>query len=143
MREKPRPLGSKIFAGFDLIRSLGEGAVILAAALILLWCYHSSLSPETLRTMIFLQLILSNIGLIVADFSGGSPLQTARLLFQRSHLLMFIGILTVVTLLFLWPPLRQLFHMEILPFPLACIAMFTAFTTATLQGLWNWKVSRA
>lgn len=139
MQQRPRPLNQKLFSKTDLVRSLLQGSLILIASLILIWRFHESLSTEHLRTMIFLQLIVSNVGLVVADFTGGSPAQMASALLRPRNVLVSIGSALVISSLFWWPALRDLFHMTELSNQQYLIAAATAFVTSTIQGIWNWK----
>jgi Ca2+-transporting ATPase len=143
MTELPRPLETKIFSKSDIVRSLSQGALILAASLALIWYFYQNLSAEKLRAIIFLQVVLGNIGLIIADFTGGSPREMARVLFRSNNLKVLIGTLGLVAALFLYEPLRRLFQMDHLSMIQMTIAAAAALMTATLQGIWNWKFSSA
>jgi Ca2+-transporting ATPase len=142
MLEKPRPLKQKLFSKMDLIQSLLQGSLILIASLILIWMFNGSLSTEHLRTMIFLQLILSNVGLVVADFTGGSPSQILSVFLKPRTSLIALGSALVISSLFWWPALRGLFHMTELTNQQYFIAVATAFVTSTIQGIWNWRLTR-
>ncbi len=139
MTEKPRDVSMKLFSFQDLKRSLAQGAIILVASLILLVVgLNLKMSDEVLRTMIFLQVVLSNIGLIIADLSGGAPTRVLQLLKKPLNSAILLGISLVIVSLFLWPQLRSLFHMTSLTTRDLVLAMSTAFVTSTILGIWNW-----
>ncbi|MEZ0393212.1 MAG: cation-translocating P-type ATPase [Pseudobdellovibrionaceae bacterium] len=140
MAEKPRSLETKLFSKKDLSRSLAQGALILIVSLLLIFYFQKSLKAEELRSLVFLQLTLGNIGLIIADFTGGSPSQLKKFLLTRRHFIVLALSLMIISTLFLSPQLQILFQMATLSWNLALVAVATAFLTSTLQGIWNWKM---
>ncbi len=141
MTQKPRDVKMKIFSTHDLKRSLAQGAVILIASLMLLVVGSNlNMTGEGLRTMIFLQVVLSNIGLIIADLSGGAPTQVIQLLKKPLNSAILLGTGFVIVSLFLWPQLRSLFHMTSLSSRDLVMAALTAFITSTILGIWNWCI---
>jgi Ca2+-transporting ATPase len=139
MAEAPRSLDTKLFSRSDLIRSIAQGVLIFIASALLIWFFHRQISTESLRTMLFLQLVLSNIGLIIADFTGGAPVQIFRTLLRPRNALIVFGTSFIVSALFWWPSLARLFHMTDLSFHQYVVAIGAAFVTSTIQGIWNWK----
>ncbi len=141
MTQRPRDVSMKIFSIRDLKRSLAQGAILLIASLILLVVgFNLKMTAEAIRTMIFLQVVLSNIGLIIADLSGGAPGQVLHLLRKPLNTAILLGISIVIVSLFLWPQLRSLFHMTSLSARDLVLAVVTAFVTSTILGIWNWRM---
>lgn len=111
MSTPPRSLSQRLFSRSDLRRSLLQGSLILiAAVLVYAWTYLDSNDADKARSIAFVTLVLSNIGLITADLSGGSIRQLKSLLKRRQNLLILVGSGWVLAMGLYVRPLRELFN---------------------------------
>lgn len=139
MNEPPRPIGEKLFASKDIIRSLLQGLLLLAGSIVLMWTLiREGLPADQIRGAMFIQVALSNIGLIIADLSGGSPLQVLRLFENKLNLMITSVLIGAVTLIFWIEPARHVFKMAPPDSTSLQMAVLTSVVTSTLVGIWNW-----
>ena len=93
MTSPPRSLESRLFTFRDIVLSLLQGGLIFVTTGLV---YHVYLSPSDggikARTMAFSILVLSNLGLIFADISGGSAPELLRLLQKPINLAIAGGV---------------------------------------------------
>ncbi len=139
MIEKPRDPKEKIFSKFDLMYSLAQGSIILIASIFLIFLLKENISIGKLRSIIYLQLVLSNIGLVVANFTGGSPKEVLKVLKEPKYAGILIGAFLLLSVFFVWPSFRALFQLEFINPHQLCLATIVAFITSTAQGVWNWR----
>ena len=134
MARPPRPAGELLFGRRQLLSAAIQGLILLAAVLGLYsWMIGGGLSEETARTTAFIALVLGNLGLALADSSGGS----ARLFDRRRTTFWIIGglALLVLALCLLVPPLREILRFE-LPAPsFLAAALAIGLATAALARL--------
>ncbi|GAB3639337.1 HAD-IC family P-type ATPase [Hymenobacter arcticus] len=118
MHQPPRPLTSTFLAGAELGRSLAQGLGIAAAVLgVYYYFMQQGAALPVVRTLTFTTLVLSNIGLTLANRSfTQSVFQTLRV--PNRLLWLMLGLtLTLLLVTLLVPPAQRLFGFA--PVPLA------------------------
>jgi Ca2+-transporting ATPase len=134
MARPPRPAAELLFGPGQMLSAAIQGVALLAAVFgLYLWMIGAGLSEDVARTAAFCALVLGNLGLALADASGGS----ARLLDRRRTAFWIIGALAlfVLALCLLIPPLRAILRFEIpAPWFLAA-ALAIGLGTAALAGI--------
>ncbi|SOD93380.1 cation-translocating P-type ATPase [Spirosoma fluviale] len=109
MQQRPRPFTATFFTAGELGVSVVQGIVIAGAVLGVYWQgMNAGMSIESVRTMTFVTLVLSNIWLTLVSRSGREPVwQTMRRPNPLLWLMLSItGLLLISALLF--PPMRGL-----------------------------------
>ncbi len=139
MDRPPRPLYSKLFQPKDFTRSLGQGVLILAVSATAFWLYITMERGElAARTMAFGILILSNLGLIVADLTQGRPQAIWRLAHSRLNLVILLGFALMLGVLFFVPTVYEFLKFSPVTPMMALEITLAAFVTSTVIGIWNW-----
>jgi len=134
MTRPPRPAGELLFGRRQMLSAAVQGTMLLAAVFgLYAWMIGTGLSGEAARATVFIALVLGNLGLALADASGGS----ASLLDRRRTTFWVIGAtaLLVLALCLLVPPLREILHFETPPGPLLAAAVAIGLATAALARL--------
>jgi Ca2+-transporting ATPase len=119
MARPPRPADEPMFSGRMVTTALIQGLVVFAAVAAV-WLYASSTYPKTpagemdVRTITFVTLVLSNIGLILANLSWSETIVTT--LKERNVALWWTvgGALVFLGLMLYVPMLRHLFSFSFL-----------------------------
>jgi len=140
MDSSPRHLDSRLFTLRDLIRSFAQGSFILIVIVTVFWILVSAENsdPTRARTLTFTILILSNIGLIFADLSGGSA-RALRMLFQKtSNKLIVLSITSLLLIGIQTSQIHGLFHFKPLTWLELAIAACTALVVSATLISWNW-----
>ena len=111
MRRKPRDAKSLLFSGALLMWSLTQGAVVLAlTAGVMTVALFRGMPADELRALVFVTLVLTNIGLVFVNRSfSASPLAALR---RRNRALWLVlgAALTLLGIVLFWLPARGLFH---------------------------------
>lgn len=115
MKKPPRPVDAPLFSSRDYWRCSMEGLLILIPSLLLYWSELKTHQDENLaRTVSFLFLGCCNVGLIVADLSGGRISQFKRILKSRTNVAVIAALGAMLLALIKSPPLVKLFHFTVL-----------------------------
>jgi Ca2+-transporting ATPase len=134
MARPPRPAGELLFGRSQMLSAALQGLALLAAVFgLYVWMIGTGLSEEAARTAAFCALVLGNLGLALADASGGS----ARLFDRRRTAFWIIGALAlfVLALCLFVPPLREILRFEI-PAPwFLAFALAIGLAAAALAGI--------
>lgn len=134
MARPPRPAGELLFGRREMLSAAVQGFVLLAAVFgLYLWMIGTTMSEEMARSTAFTALVLGNLGLALADASGGK----ARLFDRRRTIFWIIGAiaLLVLALCLLVPPLREILRFEMPAPPLLAAALTIGLATAALARL--------
>jgi Ca2+-transporting ATPase len=111
MRRKPRDPQSSLFSGGLVVWSLLQGGIAFLGVGVVFWAALARGMPEDeIRALTFLSLVLTNIGLILANRSFSASLVTA---FTRPNRALWWIVGTAVALLIAavtWPPAERLFR---------------------------------
>jgi Ca2+-transporting ATPase len=117
-----------------MLSAAAQGLTLLVAVFgLYAWMIGTSVSEEAARAAVFIALVLGNLGLALADASGG----TARLFDRRRTTFWLIGAiaLLVLALCLLVPPLREILRFEMPAPPLLAAAVAIGLVTAALARL--------
>jgi Ca2+-transporting ATPase len=111
MRRTPRDAKSLLFSGALLVWSLTQGAVVLAlTAGVMTVALLRGMPADELRALVFVTLVLTNIGLVFVNRSfSASPLAALRRK-NRALWLVLGSALTLLGVVLFWLPARTLFH---------------------------------
>jgi Ca2+-transporting ATPase len=134
MSQPPRPAGELLFGRRQLLSAAVQGVALLAAVFgLYVWMIGTDISDEMARTTAFAALVLGNLGLALADASGGS----AKLFDRRRTTFWIIGAiaLLVLALCLLVPPLRVILRFEMPAAPLIAFALAIGLAAAALARL--------
>lgn len=134
MSRPPRPAGELLFGRRQMLSAAVQGLVLLAAVFgLYAWLIGSGQSEEASRATVFIALVLGNLGLALADASGGS----AGLFDRGRKTFWIIGALAllVLGLCLLFPPLREILQFELPAPPLLGAALAIGLGTAILARL--------
>jgi Ca2+-transporting ATPase len=134
MDRPPRPAGELLFGRRQMLSAAAQGLTLLVAVFgLYAWMIGTSVSEEAARAAVFIALVLGNLGLALADASGG----TARLFDRRRTTFWLIGAiaLLVLALCLLVPPLREILRFEMPAPPLLAAAVAIGLVTAALARL--------
>ncbi|MGE0526594.1 MAG: cation-translocating P-type ATPase [Bdellovibrionales bacterium] len=139
MAAPPRSLGARLFAPVDFMRSVGQGALILVSSGLSFWYYlRWGNSAEQARTIAFAILVLSNLGLIVADLTRGRPNQILRLFTSIGNSAIVICFLAILGGIFFVPAITEILKLAPVNAVMTLHAVVAAFLTSTIIGIWNW-----
>jgi Ca2+-transporting ATPase len=130
MARPPRPVGMPMFSGRMVGTALSQGFVVfLAVAAVFLWATLQKLPETDIRTLTFVTLVLSNIGLILTNLSWSETI-VATLRENNKALWWTVGgALVFLSLLLYVPFLRNLFSFSYLHWTDIAIAVVVAFAS--------------
>ena len=133
MSRPPRPAGARLFSTQMVATALVQGVVVFAAvAAVWLYATRSGMSEMDIRTLTFVALVLSNIGLILVNLSRSeSILRTIR---GRNVALRWTvgGAVGFLALMLYVPALRGLFSFSMMH----PTDLLIAFVAAFLSVIW-------
>jgi Ca2+-transporting ATPase len=111
MLQKPRPLTNTFFNLKEIIMSIIQGLVItLGLLFVYRYCVENGCTESTTRTLVFLNLIASNVFLTLSNRSFYFSILTT-LRYKNNLVLMIIGITIGITALLLFVPVFAAFFM--------------------------------
>jgi len=144
MLRPPRSLKEKLFTTNDLLRSSFQGLYIFCVTGLVFWLaliFESGSEKYisyTARTLTFSTLILSNIGLIFSDLSGGSLDEIKKLFTKLSNLVIIVLIVSVLIIGIQTSSMHDLLKLR----PLTFLEYVFVFAVASLNfsviNIWNW-----
>ncbi|MGZ3649578.1 MAG: cation-translocating P-type ATPase [Bdellovibrionota bacterium] len=136
----PRRVDEPLFSGRDFLRCCLEGVLILVPSLVLYWyemrVHHDS---DEARAVSFLFLGFSNVGLILADISGGKISQLHRFAKSRLNLVLIAFIGALLLALVEVPSAAKVFHFSILTADDVGKAVGCGLLFFSLAFIWNGK----
>ncbi|ANE49577.1 cation-translocating P-type ATPase [Flavisolibacter tropicus] len=109
MQQKPNAFPSKMFKKDELMISITQGLIITAGLFILYQSYAPQYSLETVRTILFTTLLISNIGLTYVNRSFKEPFYVTMRYRNNLAFPILILSLTFLTCIHAIPYLRLLF----------------------------------
>ena len=123
MRVKPRPPSMPLFSREVWMRGLAQGVGLLCILLAMDWGARTHLHPssDALRTLIFLVLILSNLGLILVSLSWGATRWWDALSRNATFIAMTLATMALLGAVLGIPAIRSLFAFEPLSRPLLAV----------------------
>ena len=123
MRVKPRPPSMPLFNREVWMRGLAQGVGLLCILLAMDWGARTHLHPssDALRTLIFLVLILSNLGLILVSLSWGATRWWDALSRNATFIAMTLATMALLGAVLGIPAIRSLFAFEPLSRPLLAV----------------------
>jgi Ca2+-transporting ATPase len=138
MKRPPRHVDEPLISKSDFVRCSLEGLLILIPSLLLYW--HEIKVHEDVnmaRAVSFLFLGCCNVGLIVADLTGGRFLQLSKLAKSPLHVSLLIAILGLLIILVEVPQISAVLHFKVLTADdlFRAIGLSTAFFI--VASLWN------
>jgi Ca2+-transporting ATPase len=111
MRRPPRDPDARLLSPALIGWSLTQGAVAMAAVAAVFFSALSQGLPEAeLRALVFVALVLANIGLILVNRSFGSSPWAAFGHGNRALWALLSGVAATLAVALLWPPAQQLFR---------------------------------
>jgi len=138
MKAPPRRVDERLFSGRDLLRCLLEGLLILIPSLLL---YRHEIqvhnNDDVARAVSFLFLGCCNVGLILADLTGGRLQQFAKLSRSWLNLSLLASILIFLVTLVEVPQVAQVFHFSVLTFDDLLRAFALGVGFFLVASLWN------
>ncbi len=132
MERPPRRPGAPLFDRRLIVRSLLQGTIVLAAALIVLVAGGQGIDG-TSRSMAFLTMVLGNFGLILANKSSSGMIVPGRLKPNRVLGIVAAATAAALGLAFSVPQIRSLF--EFVPLSVSQSALSLAAAGAALAGI--------
>lgn len=142
MRQPPRHLHERLFSMHNFLHSLLKGTFIFATIAILL-AHHMSIyptHPNHSRTLIFIILTMSNIGLIFADMGDGSLQQLKNIFKKISNKIIPISIALFLILVSQFELLQPLFYFELLHYDEVLFAFGFSFLIFSALHISNWYI---
>lgn len=123
MRVKPRPPSMPLFSREVWIRGLAQGVGLLCILLAMDWGARTHLHPsgDALRTLIFLALMLSNLGLILVNRSWGATRWWDAFSRNATFIAMTLATVALLGAVLGIPTIRSLFAFEPLNRPLLAL----------------------
>lgn len=115
MERPPRSLHERLFTKKDVLVSLLQGGVVLMMTTLSFWLISKedpTHQAVRARTITFVILVMSNIGLIFASLSGGSLRQLSQLFLKTSNWAVLAGVMGLLFLGIHIPGVHSLFHLE-------------------------------
>jgi Ca2+-transporting ATPase len=130
MARPPRPVGAPMFSGRMVGTALSQGFVVfLAVAAVFMWATWQQLPETDIRTLTFVTLVLSNVGLILTNLSWSETI-VATLRENNKALWWTVGgALAFLALMLYVPFLRDLFSFSFLHWTDIAIAVVVAFAS--------------
>ena len=112
MDQPPRKVGSSMFNRRALLIALFQGLAVLAAAVVVYaWAARSGLPDETVRSITFTTLVLSNLGLLLVNRSWRLPIWRTMTQRRNPAVKWILTIaLSFLVLMMAVPTLRRVFH---------------------------------
>jgi Ca2+-transporting ATPase len=123
MRVKPRPPSMPLFSREVWMRGLAQGVGLLCILLAMDWGARTHLHPssDALRTLIFLVLILSSLGLILVNRSWGATRWWDTFSRNPTFIAMTLATMALLGAVLGIPTIRSLFTFEPLNSPLLAV----------------------
>ena len=140
MRDPPRHLQSRLFTIQDMIRSLFQGLLILVVSGFVFGTILKLGGPEEFRarTLTFSILIMSNLGLIFANMSGGSFQELKRLLQRPVNVVIALGIIFSLFVGIQVPSFARVFKLSPLKVSDMLISVGASLLIFMGVSFWNW-----
>ena len=139
MLQAPRKQRSNFLSGKQLLLSMIQGLTITAGCLTMgYYLIKINMDEPSVRTFIFITLLLSNIFLTLVNRSFYySLLVTLR---YKNNLVLLINSISLVfiALFLMVPPVQQLFSLHALTWPWVLYAILTAFVSTCWVELYKW-----
>ncbi|RZA02055.1 MAG: cation-translocating P-type ATPase [Sphingobacteriaceae bacterium] len=140
MTQMPRPFTDTFFNWKELTTSIIQGLVItLGVLFIYQYAISAGQNEKVTRTMVFIVLIVANIGLTLVNRSFLFSVITT-LKYRNNLVLIIIGITTTLALLLLYvKPLTNFFEFEILTSHQLLISIGTGLVSVMWYEIVKWK----
>jgi len=141
MRRPPRDSRGPLLLPQRILWAVVQGLIVLAMlAGIFVAAARLGMAEGGLRALVFVSLVLTNMGLILINRSFKSSLLQALLRPNRSLWVLIGGVSAVLAAAVFWPPAVALFHFARLPWhDLGVAAAAGAASLVLLEGLkWLW-----
>ncbi len=143
MQRPPRNLKTRLFSGNDLLRSTLQGALLLAASLgTFIAAMKWGRSSVEARAICFSVLVLSNVGLIIADICEGKIRQTLKFFYHRTNLFILLATFFLLMMTLYFPPVQNLFLFAPVRNLDLLLTFLVAFLIFLILSLWNFSVGR-
>jgi Ca2+-transporting ATPase len=111
MRRPPRDPAGSLLVRRRVLWAVMQGAVVLGIlAVVLLGAVRQGVAEPDLRALVFMSLVLTNMGLILVNRSFSSSLAGAFLRPNRSLWILLGGAGALLATALYWPPAQELFH---------------------------------
>ncbi|MCM2324323.1 MAG: cation-translocating P-type ATPase [Oligoflexia bacterium] len=137
MHRPPRPVRGRLFAARDLLRSAFQGALILVVGLLLFrWSLHNGHTSDQSRAQVFIFMLLSNIGLILADVADGRLSRLGRAFRNPVNSAIVIGAPLLLAAILAAPHLRKAFAFEPITSLETLLSLGLAAAVSTFIGFW-------
>lgn len=112
MHRKPRAVNSTFFSLRELSMSIIQGLVITAGALgVYQYAYHHGLTEESIRSMVFIDIITANIMLTLVNRSSDKPLWVSIRLKNPLVTYMLVAVISITTLILTIPVVSEFFRL--------------------------------
>jgi Ca2+-transporting ATPase len=134
MKHPPRAPNAKLLSRRLMLWGLMQGAAATAAVVATLMIANWRAMPDDeMRALVFLSLVLANVGLIIVNRSFNRSLAAAVRPSNRALWVMLPAVALVMTVVVAWPPARDLFRLG--PLYIDDIALCLAMVGAMVVGL--------
>ena len=111
MQRPPRDPKSPLVIRKRVLWAVIQGLIVLGMlAIILMIAMHMQLTETDNRTLLFTSLVMMNMGLILINRSFSASIFNAILKPNRSLWVLLSSVSTILVIVVIWTPARQLFH---------------------------------
>ena len=141
MQRPPRDPASPLLLPTRIIWAVLQGLIVLTIlAGVLISAAHLGMPESDLRALIFISLVLMNMGLILVNRSFKASLIRAFLSPNRSLWILFGSVITLLATAVFWPPAQLLFHFGRLHWDdlsvCAVAGFFSLLLLETIKSIW-------
>ena len=138
MRRPPRPPDARLLTRRGALAAVAQGAVVLAVVLFAVFLGEYRGMPEgEARALAFVTLVLSNVGLILANLSSGMGVGGTRTGRNVPLLVLLAAVAVLLAAALTWPPARDLLRLG--PLHVDDLAICAGVSAAALAGLFAVK----
>ena len=137
MQRPPRNPKSPLVLRKRVIWAVAQGLIVLSVlAIILIGAARKNLPEADMRTLVFVTLVLLNMGLILVNRSFSASLIKAILKPNHSLWILLSSVMTILTIAVFWHPARLLFHFGTFNWQLFMISIIASiFTLIILEAV--------
>lgn len=138
MKKPARSLKERLFSFSDLIRSFMQGLLIFTiVALFYTYLLKNGYSANLSRTVVFVILTMSNIGLILADLTVGSWIQLKKIVQKKMIIILVLALIAFLLFFISNTHFQKIFAFsEIRAFDLASALVIALFIFTSIF-VWN------
>ncbi len=138
MTNPPRAVNSRMFKGWDILRSILQGGLIMMVAMSVYYIQSDSEDSENkARTLTYLMLVWGNIALIFADLGMGNAQSIKFYIKRKSTWFILLGATVFSVAITQFQFLRQIFHFTHLTSVEFMIPLLGSTFIFLIVSIWN------